>query len=164
MGKQEKYALLLAVTPTSTGLGFALFENAKTPLDWGVKQMRVKKDESSERHVEALIRFYQPDTLVVESISRQPTRLRARRLNANFEGLATLKGLSIKHYSRSDIKAVFGQFGPVSKYGISRTIAEWLPELSSKVPRYRKPWMNEDYSMTIFDAVALALTHYYVTD
>jgi len=28
----------------------------------------------------------------------------------------------------------------------------------ARLPRLRKPWMSEDYRMSIFDAVALALT------
>jgi hypothetical protein len=37
-------------------------------------------------------------------------------------------------------------------------IAKRFPELAPRLPRFRKPWMSEDYRMSIFDAVAMALT------
>jgi hypothetical protein len=37
-------------------------------------------------------------------------------------------------------------------------IAEAFPELASRLPRVRRPWMSEDERMNIFDAMALALT------
>ena len=36
-----------------------------------------------------------------------------------------------------------------------------FPELAPRLPRSRKPWMSEDYRMSIFDAVALALTFFF---
>jgi hypothetical protein len=35
------------------------------------------------------------------------------------------------------------------------------PELAPRLSRFRKPWMSEDYRMSIFDAVALALTFFF---
>ncbi len=30
----------------------------------------------------------------------------------------------------------------------------------ARLPRFRKPWMSEDYRMSIFDAVALAIAFF----
>jgi len=30
------------------------------------------------------------------------------------------------------------------------------PELTPRFPRFKKPWMSEDYRMSIFDAIAFA--------
>ena len=33
-------------------------------------------------------------------------------------------------------------------------MANHFPELAPRLPRFRKPWMSEDYRMSIFDAIA----------
>jgi len=48
-----------------------------------------------------------------------------------------------------------------TKQEIAIAIAERFPELAPRLPRFRKPWMSEDYRMSIFDAVALALTFFF---
>ena len=45
-----------------------------------------------------------------------------------------------------------------TKHEIALAIAQAFPELTSRLPRKRRPWMSEDESMNVFDAVALALT------
>ncbi len=44
---------------------------------------------------------------------------------------------------------------------MARAIAEQFPELVPRVPPVRKPWMSEDYRMSMFDAVGLGLTFFY---
>ena len=164
MGKPKEHAILLAVSPGTRGLGFAVFENAATPIDWGVKHARLNRLRVYERHVESLIEFYKPKTLILEHIGNEPYRKRTADCNSILFALGTLKGLEIVQYRRDDVKDVFSQFGPSTKFGITRTIGTWLPELRAQLPRYRRPWMSDDYSMAIFDAIALALTHYYRCD
>jgi len=50
------------------------------------------------------------------------------------------------------------------KNRIAGVIAERLPELAPWQPPFRKPWMSEDERMSIFDAVAFALTFFYFTN
>lgn len=47
--------------------------------------------------------------------------------------------------------------GTANKHDIAVAIADRFPELAPRLPRVRKPWMSEDYRMSIFDAVGLAL-------
>jgi hypothetical protein len=35
-----------------------------------------------------------------------------------------------------------------------------LAELAPRLPRFRKPWMSEDYRMSIFDAVSWAVAQF----
>ena len=54
-----------------------------------------------------------------------------------------------------------------TRYGvheIAHLIAKQLPELAAKLPPRRKPWMNEDYHMAMFDAAALALAEMYIRE
>ena len=59
------------------------------------------------------------------------------------------------------IRTFFSEYDAITKYQIATTIAQWLPEFEPRLPPFRKPWMSEDYRMSIFDAVALALTFFY---
>ncbi len=162
MGKPKTTPVVLAVAPVSRGIGYAIFEDPKTLLDWGVKQARVNKDTVCQRHVESLISFYQPDILVLENFEDDTNRQRVAALNDKLSVLATYTGVEIERLSRDNVKGVFSQFGSSTKIGVAKTITGWLPELRVKMPRYRKPWMNEDHSMAMFEAVALVLSYYYI--
>ncbi len=162
MGKPKTAPVVLAVAPVSRGIGFALFEGPTKIIDWGVKEARVNKDVVCQRHIESLISFYQPDLLVMEQFDEGTNRERVAKLNESLAILATLKGVDVTRLPKDEVHAVFGQFGSTKKFGIAKTIGQWLPELQHRMPRYRKPWMNEDHSMAIFEAAALALSYYYI--
>jgi len=61
----------------------------------------------------------------------------------------------------SRVKKVFAVFRANTKHEIAHAVAQQLPELAPRLPRFRKPWMSEDYRMAIFDAAALALTYFH---
>jgi hypothetical protein len=58
------------------------------------------------------------------------------------------------------VKQEFSESGASNKFEIAKTIAARFPELTPRLPRFRKPWMSEDYRMSIFDAVAFGLTFF----
>ena len=62
-------------------------------------------------------------------------------------------------YSRQHIRLAFGACGK-SKDTIARAIADTLPALKPWLPPKRRIWESEHHSMAIFEAAALALTHY----
>ena len=162
MGKPEATPVVLSIAPVSRGIGYALFEDPKTLIDWGVKTARIRKDETCQRHVESLISFYQPDILVLEKFDDNTNRDRVAKLNDRLSILASYTGVDVERLHHDNVQTVFSEFGSKTKFGIAKTITLWLPELGAQMPRYRKPWKNEDHSMAMFEAVALALTYYYI--
>lgn len=162
MGKPESTPVVLAIAPVSRGIGFAIFEGPKIPIDWGVKGARIQKEETCQRHVESLISFYQPDILVLERFDDDTNRARVAALNDKLSVLGSYTAVEVVRLHRDNIQAVFSEFGAKTKFGIAKTIAGWLPEMGLQMPRYRKPWMNEDHSMAMFEAAALALSYYYI--
>ena len=62
-------------------------------------------------------------------------------------------------YSRRHIRQTFGACGK-TKDTIAKAIANTLPPLKPWLPRERRIWESEHYSMAMFEAVALAMTHY----
>ena len=58
------------------------------------------------------------------------------------------------------MKQAFSESGASNKYEIAVAIANRFPELAPRLPRFRKPWMSEDYRMSIFDAVGFAVSFF----
>jgi hypothetical protein len=50
-----------------------------------------------------------------------------------------------------------GDGRPQNKYQRAAALAERFPQLQSRLPRFRKPWMTEDPRVNVFDALAFAL-------
>ena len=67
----------------------------------------------------------------------------------------------LRSYSRAQIRQFFSQTGAATKDDIAKTVAMWLPEFTPHLPPPRKVWESEDRRMTMFDAVALALTFFH---
>ena len=58
------------------------------------------------------------------------------------------------------MKQFFAEYSAETKFEIATTIGKQFPELAPRVPPFRKPWMSEDYRMSIFDAVAFATSYF----
>lgn len=164
--KAQIHKLALAIDPTSRGFGYALFEGPKTPLDWGTTEIRSDKNDTSLGRVKKLINFYHPEVLILEDCSNEQGRRcqRVKILLDQIEEYSRLQKIPVAKYSSSRIKEVFSFFDIKNKHEIAQRICEWLPELASRIPPERKPWMSEDRRMSIFDAVALILTYYYLEE
>ena len=106
--------------------------------------------------------MFQPSVLVLQDCKHKLSRC-SYRVKAQTKALITAarkQSVEVRHFSRKDVQACFAAFGAKNKDEIARAIAQQMPEFASKVPPMRKVWMNEDYRMTLFDALALAVTHY----
>ena len=69
-------------------------------------------------------------------------------------------GVKSRSVSLEQVRRVFLTFGAAAKHEIAQATAGQLPEVAQHLPRFRKPWMSEDYRMAIFYAVALAPTYF----
>ena len=153
---------VLAVDPSTRGFGFAILEGPDRSIDWGVKETKVNKKRRSLRFIAELIHRYQPSVLVVEDYTGKGSRRcrRVRELIEDISKLAVQQKIKVRNFSRLKVKQAFSESGTSNKYEIAIAIAKRFPELAPRLPRFRKPWMSEDYRMSIFDAVALAITFF----
>src|SRR6266478_5960595 len=153
---------VLAIDPSTRGFGFAVLEGQNRLIDWGVKETKVDKKRRSLKLIEDLIDRYQPSVIVVEDYdgkgSRRCTRIQG--LINDISKLASKKKVRVKSFSRIKVKQAFSESGASNKYDIATAIAGRFPELAPRLPRFRKPWMSEDYRMSIFDAVGFAITFF----
>jgi Holliday junction resolvasome RuvABC endonuclease subunit len=153
---------VLSIDPSTRGFGFAILEGPNRLIDWGVKETKSDKKRRTLKLIDDLIDRYQPNVIVVEDYSAKGSR-RCRRIKGlinDISKLASKRKIRVRSFSRAKVKQVFSESDASNKFEIAKTIAARFPELTPRLPRFRKPWMSEDYRMSIFDAVALGTTYF----
>ena len=148
--------ITLAFDTTSGGFAFVVLQGSETLLDWACSEVSTAKPQAWRRRVEKLLARYQPD-LVVLADAEEPRRGRwAKRFTQGIASLADENGIPVRRVSRREVKERFAASG-TTKHEIAVAVSRLFPELESRLPRQRKPWMSEDKRMSIFDAVSFAL-------
>lgn len=165
MSRRGHEELLLSVFPTKHGLAYTLFAAPLTPIDWGLK--RIRGGDKNARSLEAVVRLCKalgPDTLVIEDCVSAPSKRskRVQRLHALIAAFAQTENLTLAQYSRAAIRETFREAGAITRYEIAQAIASYIPALAHRMPPMRKLWQTEDERLSLFDAAALALTHFAV--
>ena len=153
---------VLTIDPSTRGFGFAVLEGSNRLIDWGVKETKKNKNAKSLKLMEGLVDRYQPSVIVVEDYAGKGSR-RCRRVCKLIDDILELAGKSkikVRSFSRAKVKQAFSESGASNKQQIAITIVTRFPELAPRLPRVRKPWMSEDYRMSIFDAVSFGLTSF----
>ena len=159
---EKQRELVLAIFPTRTGFGWALFESALSPVAWGTATVTDNKHLRSLARVEKLIRRYQPDVLILEQFDGKPSRrsVRIRKLCRAIMSLADTRGVTVRIVTREEIGGAFGSIGASGRYEIAKTIASHVDALFPWLPPERKIWMPEHPRMGLFNAAALAVTYF----
>jgi hypothetical protein len=161
--KSFEESLILSIFPSVRGFGFALFQGAWIPLDWGFRHVQGNKNTRSLEKAGKLIDEFTPDVILLEDYAGAGSR-RAPRIENLIEDIALLakeKGIQVKRYSRSQIQECFAEYDATTKYEIATAISQNLPEFPPQLPPERKIWLPEDYRMSTFDAVSLIFTHFF---
>ena len=151
---------ILGIAPSSRGFGFAVLEGEEKLIDWGVRSSRKEKNPGAVAKVEALMRHYQPGTLVLEDPAAKHSRrsIRIRALSGKIVAAAKNHDVRVALLSREQVRRKFFPDEKGTKDSLAQILASRFPqELESRLPPKRRPWMSEDYRMGIFDAVALAV-------
>lgn len=157
--------IILSLYPNSRGLGYACIELPQKLLDSGIVTVRPICNDRLLARIEKYMDFFKPKIIVVrDADALTPRGKRIKRLITAVIESAVERGIPIHQYSRDQMKEVFEQFGTSTKYEIAQKLIQWFPELADRAPGVRKPWMDEDYNMGVFDALALAVTHAYLTE
>jgi|SRR5215470_86755 len=155
---------VLAIDPSTRGFGFAVLEGPSRLIDWGVKETKTEKKKRSLTFIEALIEQYQPKVVIVEDYAAKGSRRcsRVRELIDDISKLAVKRKIKVRRFSRLKVMQVFSESGASTKYEIAIAMAKRFPELAPRLPRLRKPWMSEDYRMSIFDSVGLGYVFFHL--
>lgn len=160
-GKNDN-GVTLAIAPAHSGFGYVMFENPDLIMDWGVKQAHLNRQRDWLLNARVLMHMLQPSVLVIEDVHHKSSR-RSERVRALINKLAELaqsQKIKVVRRARSDMLAAFYRMGAESKDEIAEAVAKLVPELAPRLPPRRKVWQSEHHSMAIFEAAALALTHF----
>jgi hypothetical protein len=159
-------SVVLALAPVYRGVGFIVFDRARAPLDWGVKETRRDKQTMCRERVSALLSLYRPGVVILEQTGGPfcRRRRRIRDLISDLAALAEDHGSSVARYERAAIAACLRLERGASKDAIAAAVAEALPVLSHRLPRSRRVWESEKHSMALFEATGLALAHFSALD
>lgn len=163
---KNNHRVVLAIYPSARGFGYAFLENPTEPRDCGVVTVSPICNNRCLERIQKFIAHYEPTLIVLQDLKVAHTRksMRVKNLITAIIKFCQDKGLPVKEYTQEQIRFVFEQFKAHTKYQIATLIVEWLPQFRQKMPKIRKPWMCEDYHMGMFDAIALAITHFYLTE
>lgn len=161
MKSTTQHELVISIHPSPRGFGFSVFDTPKNLLDWGYSDIRVNKKERTLKKLKVLIELYQPKVLVVEDTTDDSSR-RTKRIKKLITAITTtaLKyNVAVHHYSPEQMSSVFDS---KNKDIRAKSITEVLPELAPLLPPKRRIWDSQHRQMQVFDAVALALTYFYL--
>jgi Holliday junction resolvasome RuvABC endonuclease subunit len=153
--------IVLALYANSRGLGYACIQVPHKLMESGVLNVTPLSNDKIALRVQRFIEFFKPNVVVIRDGETSVPRI--QELSDTITNLAAAQNIPVHQYSRQQVKDVFEIFGATTKYEIAHKIIEALPDLASRAPKIRKPYMDEDYNMGIFDAAALILTHEYLT-
>jgi hypothetical protein len=158
---------VLALVPSSRGLGYAVFEGPARLVDWGVGRIALVRIPDILKRVDALAAWYVPDVIALAEIGshEQPRRKLASELNERIGVLGKKRKIRVATHSQSMVRQCFSQvFAATFKAEIAEAIVKEFPELSPRQPPKRVPWKSQDARMCIFDAAAVAITHFYAEE
>lgn len=155
--------LVLALSPSSRGIGYTYFAGPLSPIDWGVRKTE-RKDKNAQGFaiVRHLIEHLQPDLIVLHEYAMPGVRRghRVRRLQHLIATYAGAQAIEVHRYTREDVKRTFARTGAVTRHEIAAVIAGMVHALAHRLPPPRKLWVAEDSRMTLFDAAALSFTYF----
>ena len=152
---------IVSICPTSHGFGFAVFESDSTLVDWGHSHIRPATHSKCIERIVELLSWYSPDSVVIEDTTEGSSRrgVRVVKLLNDLHRFVARTNTNVARISHRMVQESFLPSRSVSKHDIARIIAAHFPELQFQVPPPRKIWMSEDERLSIFNAVALALTY-----
>lgn len=152
----------MAIYPNGRGLGVALMTGAKSPIDARTLEISSKETARYLYRIENLIGYYRPAVLVAEDTDENPRKSkRVRKLLEKVQAMAEERGLPFHRYSRQQIRETFASFGATTRYEIAELLHKWFPELALCLPGHKKSYESEHFDMGAYDALGLAMTHYY---
>jgi len=155
--------LTLAVALSTRGFAYVFFEAPQTPYDWAVVETKGSgKDAQIMMRVEKLLQTYHPQTLVLEDISGKSAKRspRLQKLSLKLAHMAECNSAEVCRHHRTAIRAAFASVGAKTKVEIAHAVASAIPAFAHRLPPVRKLWMSEDPRQMLFDAAALAATHF----
>lgn len=158
---KQPFERILSFDANYRGFGYAVLETHPiTLVDWGVSGCKRDKGNRCAAIINTMIQAYDPSVVVIEDCRGMNTpHCKANRSILNqIARTAERQGRSVIRISWNDVRLFFAKKGATTKQAIAEKTAEEFPMLKGQLPKPREIFESEAYTMSIFDAVALALT------
>jgi hypothetical protein len=165
MNPRRNPGLVFAVHPTSKGFGWVIFEDQNAPVGWGISSAKANRSATSMRRFQALLDQYHPSVLVLEAFKGSRTRRgpRIQDLAQTMSGFAANRDIDVVVYSRNFVSEQVAENPHATRHAIAKSVAGRIPIFRLRMPRERELWQSEDARQCLFDAAALAMTHFAVS-
>jgi hypothetical protein len=157
---RKTFARVLALDLHPHRFGYVVVESPAKLLDWGVRSYRRKGNPADvliRRRLRPLLELGKPMLLAI----RDPQQLcpRQRRLREKL-----LRGIAKEakaHRARVQMlkKRSTDRAEKLTKYERAQEVIKRFPVLTRNLPPKRKPWESEHYSVSMFEALAVAVTY-----
>lgn len=151
----------LTIFPHGKGFGYAYFTGQLEPDHFGIATVKPPDNAKYLRRIDAMVLTYQPELILLPTPDGKRNRKR-KRIQALLNQIVTYakqNNITVKTYSREQIRLIFEEFEASSKLEIADKICLWMPTLEKYQPLHRKKYMPEDYYQSMFDAISLFITH-----
>jgi hypothetical protein len=152
--KYNSLTRILALDVHPRSFGYVVIESPVKLLDWGVGRSYRKTKRHPEVLVDGrlrpLLKMWLPDVVVTPIGER-----RGKDVRELFKQIKK----EVNRRAFVSIKASENPPPGRSKYQRAIEIAARFPEIGQKVSSQRKPWESEQYSMSIFEALAIAVAY-----
>jgi hypothetical protein len=160
MHHANKHERIIAIDLRSSRFGFAVFEESKRLLDWGIKNFRQGVNAvriPANVKLGDLMDEFLPNAVVLMRHEAE-TKGRAGMREALIRE-AKKRRIAVHFISPREVKSAFVGSNR-NKYAVAAAVIKQFPELASRRPGERKIWKPEDYVIKIFDATALGITYF----
>ena len=156
---------VIALQPETRQIGYAVFEG-KDLVEWGSKPI---DSVSLNKRVylvglpffRSLVERYEPDVVLLPEPTAHLMTVRNR-----FIRLVRLELIrKPRTFFTLSLSLLHNAFKPFlksqrpNKYVIMNLLVHWFPELKRAFPQPRRLWQSQHYWVSMFDAVALVITH-----
>lgn len=150
---------VLAIDVRPSRFGFCVFEGPGGLLDCGTRKIRSVTLGTAKARI--LIRAFAPSVLVLRKIRQRSSRNRplTRALQRRICHLAQGSRIPVVFVAEHELRRYFLDRGARTKHQIATYLAGQFAELEWKLPKKRKPYEREPWSLIVFDAAALAVTY-----
>ena len=155
--------VILSLYPNARGIGYICLELPGSVYDFGMIGTKPISNARLLERVKKFIKIMRPAVVVVRDNARSGKGKRIAELVGQIVEFAKGREIETFSYTREQMKDVFEIFGAKTKQDIAEWIGGFFPDLANKVPKRKKFYEDEDPNMGIFDALALALTHDYLS-
>lgn len=159
-------SIILSIYPNTRGFGYMCIELPRTFIRYGVITSRPISNDDLLIRIKAFIEEFKPGIVILRNCNTPSGKLADRSQELVESILTGMKesDATFHIYTRQQIRDVFEILNAFTKQEIALKIAAEFPELKPYIPESRRPWNPEGYQMGIFDAMALIITHKYLTE